>query len=214
MDPINSQLQAYVEQYTEAVPPLLAQIHQDTHAHVPMPHMLAGHLQGRILAAFSHMLQPNKILELGTYTGYSALCLAEGLQPNGLLHTVDNNGALAVTTKRYFEQAGKAHQIQYHLGEAIAIIPQLDEVFDLVYIDADKKNYIRYYELIFDRVRPGGFIIADNVLWGGKVLLEHTATTDKRTQAMRAFNAQVHRDTRVANLLLPIRDGLMILRKK
>ncbi len=214
MERIDSKIQAYAEQHTEAAPPLLAQIYEETHAHVPMPQMLAGHLQGRVLAAFSHMLRPARILEIGTYTGYSALCLAEGLQPGGMLHTIDNNAALAATVKRYFEQAGRAHQIQYHLGEAAAIIPQLDEVFDLVYIDADKKNYTRYYTLVLDRVRPGGFIIADNVLWGGQVLLENTPSADKRTQAMSAFNAQVHRDPRVANVLLPIRDGLMILRKK
>ena len=214
MERIDSKIQAYAEQHTEAACPLLAQIDEETHAHVPMPQMLAGHLQGRVLAALSHMLQPARILEIGTYTGYSALCLAEGLQPGGILHTIDNNAVLAATAKRYFEQAGRAHQIQYHLGQAAAIIPQLDEIFDLVYIDADKKNYTRYYALVLDRVRPGGFIIADNVLWGGKVLPENAPSADKRTQAMITFNAQVHRDPRVANVLLPIRDGLMILRKK
>ena len=214
MEGIDSHIQAYAEQHTEAAPPLLAQIHADTHAHVPMPQMLAGHLQGRVLAAFSHMLRPTRILELGTYTGYSALCLAEGLQPGGLLHTIDNNAALAAMAKRYFEQAGRAHQIQHHLGQAAAIIPQLDEVFDLVYIDADKKNYSLYYTLVLDRVRPGGFIIADNALRGGKVLPAKASSADKLTQAIIAFNAQVHRDPRVANVLLPLRDGLMILRKK
>ena len=214
MERSDSKIQAYVEEHTEAAPPLLAQIQQHTQAQVPMPQMLAGHLQGRVLAAFSHMLRPTKILELGTYTGYSALCLAEGLQPGGLLHTIDKNAALEATVKRYFEQAGRAHQIQYHIGPAADIIPQLDEVFDLVYIDADKQNYKRYYELVFDRVRPGGFIIADNVLWGGQVLPAAAPPADKRTQAILEFNAQVHRDPRVANVLLPIRDGLMILRKK
>jgi caffeoyl-CoA O-methyltransferase len=176
--------------------------------------MLSGHLQGRVLAAFSHMLRPNRILEIGTYTGYSALCLVEGLQPEGILHTIDKNKALEATVKDYFKRAGVAHQIKYHIGQAADIIPQLDEVFDLVFIDADKKNYSRYYDLVFDRIRPGGFIIADNVFWGGKVLTVADQPTDKRTQAIIDFNTQVHRDPRVANVLLPIRDGLMILRKK
>lgn len=207
-------IQAYAENNTEAVPSLLTQIHLDTHAYVPMPQMLAGHLQGRVLAAFSHMLRPNRILELGTYTGYSTLCLVEGLQPEGILHTIDKNRALEVRVKDYFKQAGVAHKIKYHIGQAADIIPQLDEVFDLVFIDADKKNYSRYYNLVFDRIRPGGFIIADNVLWGGKVLTATDQPADKRTQAIIDFNTRVHRDPRVANVLLPIRDGLMILRKK
>ena len=210
----NNPIQAYAEGHTEAEPPLLAKIYHDTHAGVPMPQMIAGHLQGRVLAAFSHMLQPTNILELGTYTGYSALCLAEGLQPGGMLHTIDSNASLETTTRGYFEQAGVAHKIKYHIGQAVAIIPQLDVVFDLVFIDADKKNYALYYNMVFDSVRPGGFIIADNVLWGGKVLPTTDQPADKRTQAIINFNAQVHRDPRVANVLLPIRDGLMILRKK
>jgi caffeoyl-CoA O-methyltransferase len=207
-------IQAYVENHTEAVPPLLARIHQDTYAQVPMPQMLSGHLQGRLLAVFSHMLRPTRILEIGTYTGYSAMCLVEGLQPGGILHTIDKNAALEATVRGYFEQAGMAHKIKYHIGQAADIIPQLDEVFDLVFIDADKKNYIHYYDLVVDRIRPGGFIIADNVLWRGKVLAEADQPVDKKTQTIINFNAQVHRDPRVANVLLPIRDGLMILRKK
>jgi caffeoyl-CoA O-methyltransferase len=210
----NTTIQAYAENYTESVPPLLAQIHHDTYAHVPMPHMLAGHLQGRLLAAFSHMIRPDRILEIGTYTGYSALCLAEGLQPEGVLHTIDKNKALEATVRGYFEQAGMAHKIKYHIGQAADIIPQLDEVFDLVFIDADKKNYNHYYNLTFDCIRPGGFIVADNVLWGGKVLAQADKLVDKKTRTIMNFNAQVHCDPRVANVLLPIRDGLMILRKK
>jgi caffeoyl-CoA O-methyltransferase len=139
----DSTIRAYIENHTEAEPLLLAQIHHDTYAHVPMPHMLAGHLQGRLLAAFSHMIRPTRILEIGTYTGYSALCLAEGLQPGGVLHTIDKNAALEATVRGYFEQAGVSHKIKYHIGQAADIIPQLDEVFDLVFIDADKKNYYR-----------------------------------------------------------------------
>ncbi len=212
---IEDKIQAYAEQHSEAAPSLLVKIQEETYAHVPGSQMLAGHLQGRFLALLSHMLQPKRILELGTFTGYSTLCLAEGLQPDGIIHTVDRNVALATTVRSYFEQSGKAHQIRFHLGQATDVIAQLDEVFDLVYIDADKKNYQRYYELILDRVRPGGCIVADNVLWGSKVVLDDTIpSVDKNTLAMKVFNDQVHQDSRVANVLLPIRDGLMILRKK
>lgn len=214
MERIESKVQAYAEAHTEATSPLLTQIAQETVANVPLPHMLAGHLQGRLLAAISHMLRPTRILEIGTYTGYSALCLAEGLQPGGVLHTIDKNEALAPMVRHYFEASGLAASIQYHLGLAIDIIPQLDEVFDLVYIDADKRNYQRYYEMVLDRLRPGGIIIADNVLWGGKVLPDGHEPIDKRTQALIDFNHYVHQDPRVANFLLPLRDGLMILRKK
>lgn len=211
MEHPDSTMQAYVEHHTEAESLLLAQIHRDTYAQVPMPQMLSGHLQGRLLATFSHMLQPTSILEIGTYTGYSALCLAEGLQSGGTLHTIDKNATLETQVRGYFAQAGVDHQVKYHIGQAVDVIPQLDEIFDLVFIDADKKNYQCYYNLVFDRVRPGGFIIVDNCLWGGKVL---GYPVDRRTQAIVNFNAQVHRDQRVANVLLPIRDGLMILRKK
>ncbi len=212
---IEDKIQAYAEQHCEAAPSLLVRIQEETRAHVPGSQMLVGHLQGRFLALLSHMLQPKRILELGTFTGYSTLCLAEGLQPDGIIHTVDRNVALATTVRNYFEQSDKAHQIRFHLGQASDVIAQLDEVFDLVYIDADKKNYQRYYELILDRVRPGGCIIADNVLWSRKVVLDDTVpSVDKNTLAMKVFNDQVHQDPRVANVLLPIRDGLMILRKK
>ncbi len=210
----NSSIEAYAEQHTEAVSPLLAHIQQETEDHVPLPHMLAGHLQGRLLATISHMLRPARILEIGTYTGYSALCLAEGLQSDGILHTIDKNEALAPMVRRYFEKAGLSASIRYHLGMAADILPQLDEVFDLVYIDADKRSYRQYYDLVLERVRPGGFIIADNVLWGGKVLPGATEPVDKRTQALIDFNRYIHQDIHVANVLLPIRDGLMIVRKK
>ena len=208
-------VQTYAEQHTEAVSPLLATIQQDTYANIPMPKMISGHLQGRLLAAFSHMLQPNSILEIGTYTGYSALCLAEGLQKEGILYTIDKNKSLEATVWNYFRQSGMAHQIRYHIGQAMNIIPKLGATFDLVFIDADKKNYKNYYELVFSYVKPGGFIIVDNVLWGGKVITKTSQlTSDKRTQAIINFNTLVHNDPRVANVLLPVRDGLMILRKK
>lgn len=214
MSYIHDQIQDYAESYTQEAPRLLGQIQQETEAHVPLPHMLAGHLQGRVLAAISHMLRPTTILEIGTYTGYSALCLAEGLQAGGTLHTIDKNESLAPMVRRHLKKAGLADSIQYHIGMASDIIPQLKVVFDLVYIDADKRNYKHYYNMVLGQVRSGGFIIADNVLWGGKVLPSAVGTRDKRTQAMIDFNHYVHQDDRVANVLLPIRDGLMILRKK
>ncbi len=202
-------IQTYAEAHTQTEPPLLAHIRQET----PATQMLSSHLQGRALAAISHMLRPKRILEIGTYTGYSALCLAEGLQPDGLLHTIDKNADLAPITQKYFAAAGKAHQIKHHTGQAADILPTLtDTTFDLVFIDADKSNYTQYYHLIIHHVRPSGFIIADNVLWKGKVA--HKPITDKRAQAMIDFNTQVHHDPRVENVLLPIRDGLMVLRKK
>ena len=207
-------LQAYAEQHTTAGQPLLATIYQETHASVPMPRMLSGYLQGRVLAMLSRMLQPRNILELGTYTGYSALCLAEGLQKDGVLHTIDNNAALERRVRDYFSQAGIQHQIKYHIGQALDIIPQLSETFDLVFIDADKKNYLRYYHLVLDRVRPGGIILADNVLMRGKVLPQASQPPDRQAQAMIDFNTQVHQDPRTENVLLPIRDGLMVVRKK
>lgn len=207
-------LQDYAEKYTEAPSALLTQIHQDTYRNVPLPNMLAGHLQGRVLATFSHMLRPSQILEVGTYTGYSALCLAEGLQEGGMLHTIDKNKSLEATVRSYFTQAGMAHRIKYYIGQAANIIPTIDAIFDLVFIDADKKHYRRYYDLVLDSVRPGGIIVIDNVLWGGRVLPTDTRSMDSRTQRMIDFTTYVHRDTRVASLLLPIRDGLLVARKK
>jgi predicted O-methyltransferase YrrM len=213
MDHLYTSVQAYAAAYSAAEPPLLAKINQETHAEVAGARMLSGHLQGRALAMFSQMIRPSRILELGTYTGYATLCLAEGLQEKGILYTIDRDKSLEKRVRGYFEQAGIASRIRYCLGEALDIIPQLDEVFDLVFIDADKKNYSLYYELLLEKVRLGGFIIADNVLWNGKVLPEGVPM-DKQTKTMSDFNKQVNEDTRVEPVLFPIRDGLMILRKR
>lgn len=213
MPPIEDTLQAYAEAHTEAASPLLTRIEAETHAHATLPQMLSGHLQGRVLATFSHMIRPHRILEVGTYTGYATLCLAEALPPTGLLHTIDNNASLEPTVREYLAQSGRAHQIKYHIGQAAAIIPQIKDTFDLVFIDADKKNNALYYSLVFDQVQPGGFIVVDNVLWKGRVVAPQTPV-DKRTQAIMDFNTQVHQDPRVENVLFPIRDGLMVLRKK
>jgi predicted O-methyltransferase YrrM len=174
--------------------------------------MLSGHLQGRVLAALSKLLRPQAILEVGTYTGYSALCLAEGLQPGGVLHTIDINEELESMVRRYIAEAGLTQTIHLHVGDARQLIPALDATWDLVFLDADKENYATYFDLVIDRVRPGGVIVADNVLWSGKVIDE--TVTDVETSALRAYNAKVQADPRVENVLLPIRDGLMVAIKR
>jgi len=206
----------YAARYTTPEPPLLAQIKQETQAEVPGAHMIAGHLQGRILATFSYMIKPKRILEIGTYTGYSALCLAEGLDPNGILYTIDVDLSLHARVKKYFEASDKADQIKYYIGQALEIIPQIPETFDLVFIDADKKNYANYYDLVIEKLSPHGFIIIDNVLWKGKVVEaedQDQPIIDKQTQIMTHFNHKVQQDPRTTQVLFPIRDGLMVVRK-
>lgn len=204
-------IQTYADQHTEPESDLLKKINRETNMHVMHPRMLSGNLQGRTLAMISHMIQPNRILEIGTYTGYSALCLAEGLHATGKIITLDLNQELESRIKGYFNESQLGGQIDLHIGNALDLIPTFDEIWDLVFIDADKNNYLNYFNLVVENVREGGFIVADNVLWSGKVIDQNQTDTD--TQAIRLFNEQVHNDTRVANVLLPIRDGLMILRK-
>lgn len=201
----------YAEKHSSPESDLLAEINRQTHLKVPMPRMLSGHLQGRALAMFSCMLRPSRILEIGTFTGYSALCMCEGLQPDGKLFTIDINEELEDMVRDYFARSGFAPRIEYLIGNALEIIPGLEETFDLVFIDADKKSYSAYYDLVIDKVRSGGIIIADNVLRQGTVV---TGDTDKETRNMQQFNEKVRDDRRVENLLLPIRDGLMIARKR
>jgi predicted O-methyltransferase YrrM len=173
--------------------------------------MLSGHFQGRFLAMLSLMIKPECILEIGTYTGYSAICLAEGLREGGILHTIDIDEERDAIVNKYIAKSGLQGKIVTHIGNALQLIPKLDMQFDLVFIDADKQNYCAYYNLVFDKVKKGGYILADNVLWSGKVV---DANPDKDTQALLDFNALVNGDTRVENILLPIRDGLMLARKK
>lgn len=210
MEFIDKQLLVYAEQHTTNERDLLKQINRDTHAHVLRPRMLSGHLQGRILSMISHMIKPDRILEIGTYTGYSALCLAEGLTECGKLITIDINEELEQRVRNYFSNSPLASKIDYKTGNALTIIPELPEVFDLVFIDADKENYSRYFDLVIDKVRPGGIILADNVLWSGKVI---EPKPDKDTVSILAFNKKVHDDPRVENVLLPVRDGIMMIRK-
>lgn len=207
------EIELYSETHTENENELLKSLNRETHANVLNPRMLSGHLQGRFLSMISRMIRPKKILEIGTYTGYSALCLCEGLQNDGKLTTIDINEELETLTRRYFDKSDFAGQIDYIIGNAINIIPTLDDTFDLVFMDADKINYISYFNLCLDKVKPGGFILADNVLWSGKVFDKELKKIDKDTQALMDFNRLVQEDIRVSNILLPIRDGLMILQK-
>jgi caffeoyl-CoA O-methyltransferase len=210
MEFIDLNLQKYAELHTTEESELLKKINRETHALIMKPRMLSGHMQGRFLSLISKMIRPERILEIGTYTGYSALCLAEGLQPQGKLITVDINEELENRVKGYFKESAFANQIDYRIGNAIKIIPQLIESFDLVFIDADKENYSNYYDLVFDKVKVGGYLLADNVLWSGKVI---DSKPDKDTKAVLAFNDKVHNDSRVENVLLPIRDGITLIRK-
>ena len=210
MDITNPAIQKYSEDHTSAENDLLRKVNRDTHANIMMPRMLSGHMQGRILSMISCMIKPSAILEIGTYTGYSALCMAEGLNPGGKLITLDINEELESRVRNYFNDSPFHSQIDYRIGNALDIIPLLDMNFDLVFIDADKENYARYYDLIINRVPLGGYILADNVLWSGKVLDEKS---DKDTRAIKAFNDKIQDDARVENVLLPVRDGILVMRK-
>ena len=213
MDFLPPAISAYSNTHTSPESEVLSQLNRETHAKVLQARMLSGHLQGRFLAMISHMIQPTNILEIGTYTGYSALCMAEGLQKDGKLITIDINEELETFTRSFFEASGLASRIDFRIGNALEIIPTLPETFDLVFIDADKPNYANYYNSVIEKVRVGGFIIADNVLWSGKVA-GTSSKVDKDTQNMLDFNQKIHEDERVENVLLPIRDGLMVVRKK
>ncbi|AMM50286.1 methyltransferase [Rufibacter sp. DG15C] len=214
MDFLDPDLQAYAEAHTSPESDLLRRLNRETHLNVMKPRMLSGHLQGRVLAMVSQMMRPRRILEIGTYTGYSALCLAEGLAEDGVLHTIDVNDELEDMVRSYINQAGLEQKIQMHIGQAANVIPTLEETWDLVFIDADKKSNALYYEMVLDKVRPGGFILADNVLWSGKVVEKFRPKLDKDTEMVLDFNQLVHQDPRVENLLLPIRDGILVARKK
>jgi caffeoyl-CoA O-methyltransferase len=202
-------IESYATAHTAAEPELLQKLRRETHAKLLHPQMLSGHWQGRLLAALSKMIRPQRVLEIGTYAGYSAICLAEGLATDGLLITIDVNEEMESFTRSFLAQSPRASQIDYRIGNAADLIPALSETFDVVFIDADKLNYSLYYDLVFDKVRPGGVIIADNVLWYGKVT-DTNKQPDKDTQALLNFNQKIHQDPRVLHLLLPVRDGLMI----
>jgi caffeoyl-CoA O-methyltransferase len=210
MDFLPEDLLKYVEDHTSPESDLLRKINRETHALVMRPRMLSGLVQGRFLSLVSHLIRPECILEIGTYTGYSAICMAEGLSETGKLITIDINAELETRVRGYFELAGLTQKVDYRIGDAKKVIPSLNVTFDLVFIDADKENYALYYDLVFDKVRPGGVILADNVLWSGKIT---DNKPDKDTRALQAFNLKINNDSRVENMLLPLRDGIMMVRK-
>ncbi|MFT5954070.1 MAG: caffeoyl-CoA O-methyltransferase [Cyclobacteriaceae bacterium] len=212
MDFLPKDIADYAERYTAAPSKGLQQLDRETHLEVLKPRMISGHLQGRLLSMISHMIRPQSILEIGAYTGYSALCLAEGLTASGTLITIERNEELIPRIKQYFADSPFASQLEVRHGNAREVIPQLDnDHWDLVFIDADKESYATYFDLVIDRVTTGGYVLVDNVLWSGKVTQENAK--DTKTEALKNFNRKVHEDARVQNLLLPFRDGLMILRK-
>ncbi|MFA7379473.1 MAG: O-methyltransferase [Bacteroidia bacterium] len=214
MEFIDEKLSEYAEIHSSAEPALLKQLNRDTHANVMSPRMLSGHLQGRFLSLLSHLMRPRQILEIGTYTGYSALSLAEGLAEKGVLHTIDINEELEERTRKYFDASDYSSKIIYHIGNALTIIPTLQGPFDVVFIDADKENYSTYYDLVIDKMPSGGLLIADNVLWSGKVTDAAALTKDNTTKLLDAFNKKVSSDDRMEVVLVPIRDGLLLARRK
>ena len=210
MEFLPEKIEKYSVENTSRESDLLSELNRETWAKVMTPRMLSGHLQGRILSMISNMLKPKTIIEIGTYTGYSALCLAEGLSENGTLHTIDINEEYTSYAHKYFQKSEYSDKITQHIGNAVNVIPSILEKVQLVFIDADKENYSNYYNLIFDKLEIGGYIIADNVLWSGKVV---EVKMDEETKALDEYNKMIHNDNRVVNILLPVRDGLMICKK-
>jgi predicted O-methyltransferase YrrM len=208
---ISQELEDYIEQHSQKEPELLAALDKETYQKVLLPRMLSGHFQGRVLSMLSKLVNPVTILEIGTYTGYSALCLCEGIQEKGMLHTIDIKEELVDFQRKYFNKSPWGKQIVQHLGQAIDIIPTLDLKFDLVFIDADKENYLNYFELIIPKMNKGGIILSDNVLWSGKVL-EPLQSNDLSTKIIMEYNQLLKTDPRVESVLLPIRDGLTVSR--
>lgn len=204
-------LEQYIANHSQSEPELLQKLTRETHLKVIQPRMITGHFQGRVLSLLSKIISPTTILEIGTYTGYSALCLAEGLQKEGTLHTIDINEELHAMQRRYFDESGYGPQIVQHTGDALEIIPHLDEVFDIVFIDAEKISYDRYYEAAIKKCRSGSIILSDNVLWSGKVV-EPLEPKDRATKILLDYNKKLRNDPRVETVLLPIRDGLTLSR--
>jgi len=208
----DKRLERYIIRHIDNEDDVLKELDRETNLHVLNPRMLSGHLQGKILEMFSRMIHPERILEIGTFTGYSAICLAKGLKKGGLLHTIEIDDELEPIARKYFTKAGLADVIIQHTGNAAEIVPTLSETFDLVFLDADKQEYGRYFDLVYDKVRPGGFIIADNVLWNGKVI-EEAPSKDGQTTGILQFNEKMKNDPRISQVILPLRDGLMLIRK-
>jgi len=213
MELVDAQINKYIENHSSPTSSILAKIERDTYLRSIYPRMLSGHLQGRFIAMISKMIGPQHILEIGTFTGYSAICLSEGLTHNGHIHTIEINEELGDQNQKYFEEAGIIDKITTHYGNALDIIPGLDIQFDLIFIDADKINYPKYYELSMQKLKVGGYILADNVLWSGKVLEERNEKLDKDTIAVKKFNDLVQNDLNSENVMIPIRDGMTLIRK-
>lgn len=213
MNFIHADLENYAAEHSGKESALLTELNRETHLKTTMPRMLSGHLQGRVLSLLSHLVKPETILEIGTFTGYSTLCLAEGLRANGQLFTIDTNEETSLIAKKYFDRSAYSKQIHLIHADARRHIPEMKEQFDLVFIDADKENYLMYFNLVIDKMKSGGLIIADNVLWSGKVV-EPVKENDKETHALMQFNDVASSDNRVEPVLLPVRDGLLVLRVK
>lgn len=211
MNLVSPEIEKYIEAHTTGESDVLQQLNRKTQTDVLMPQMLSGKVQGQFLKFISQMVQPERVLEIGTFTGYAAICLAEGLTENGKLFTIDINEELEAIVKTHVEKAGLQNKIIQIIGNAAQEIQQLNETFDLVFIDADKQNYGLYFDLVIDKVRTGGIILADNVLWSGKIINEQK---DKDTQKLAEFNDKVQQDNRVENVIVSIRDGIMMIRKK
>ncbi|UPQ79972.1 O-methyltransferase [Flavobacterium azooxidireducens] len=208
---LSEDLEDYVAAHSQDEPALLAQLNKETYQKILLPRMLSGHFQGRVLSMLSKLIRPTSILEIGTYTGYATLCLCEGMQENAIVHTIDIKEELVDFQRKYFDKSPWGNQIVQHLGEAVDIIPTLDTEFDLVFIDADKENYLNYYELIVPKMSKGGIILSDNVLWSGKVV-EPLKEGDLSTKILLEYNQRLNNDPRVESVLLPIRDGLTVSR--
>jgi predicted O-methyltransferase YrrM len=208
---LSDALENYIQNHSEDEPALLQELARETHLKVIQPRMITGHYQGRVLSMLSKLIQPNRILEIGTYTGYSAICLAEGLTNDGLLHTIDINEELSEMQREFFDRSEFGDKIIQHTGDALKIIPELDQVFDLVFIDAEKKMYDAYFEAVIEKTRPGSIILTDNVLWSGKVV-EPLDKKDMVTRNLLAYNKKLKNDPRVETVILSIRDGLTLCR--
>ena len=213
MQILPEKLDDYVVKHSQEEPKLLQELNRETFLKILQPRMLSGHYQGRVLSLLSKLINPKYILEIGTYTGYSALCLAEGLKKSGELHTIDINEELFDFQRKYFDRSDFGNQIHQHLGNALEIVPSLNITFDLVFIDAEKENYIDFFNIIINKLNSGGVLLSDNVLWSGKVL-DQTSQTDESTKSLIAYNKLLNEDERIESIILPIRDGLTISRKK
>lgn len=213
--PIAEEIEAYALDHSDAEPPLLARLNRDAHVKLLRPRMIAGHLQGRALKMCCRMMRPKRLLEIGTYTGYATFCLAEGTDPDAEIHTVEINDEMEPFFRTYWQEHPDRMKIHPHWDDIRRVLPQLGpEPFDLVYIDADKRDYCAYYDLVFPLVRPGGLILADNTLWSGKVVKEDATHTDTQTRGIMTFNELIRNDNRVEKVLLPLRDGLTVIWKK